>query len=122
MALLKKDDLAAGTSMSVFFQFFGGAVFLAAGENIFVSRLTSSLHHYVPSLNAADIVRSGATGLKAAVTLQGGGTEELHAAMLAYNVAITSTFYMIAAGASVAFIFAFGMQWKSVKKAEQKTE
>jgi hypothetical protein len=46
MSILPQRDLPTGTSISVFFQFFGGAIFLAIAENIFVSRLVTELGVY----------------------------------------------------------------------------
>jgi hypothetical protein len=123
MELLPQSDISLATSTSVFFQFFGGALLLAVGENIFVSRLKSSLHEHVPSLNAAKVVAAGATGLKTLVKHEGGGEEILQGAMAAYNVAIMSTFYLCAAGAGIAFLCGFGVEWGGkAKKQEQQSE
>jgi len=122
MALLPQNDIPVGTSIAVFFQFFGGAIFLGIAENIFVSKLTSSLHQYAPTLDAAAIVAAGATGLRKVVALEGGGEAGLKGGILAYNAAATSTFYLVAAGASVATLCAFGIEWRSVKMTPKVEE
>lgn len=119
MSLLPQKDLPIATSISVFFQFFGGATFLAVGENIFVARLGSSLHRYAPSLDAKAVIAAGATGLRDIVVKEGAGDAALHGALVAYNVAVSNTFYLVAAGAAVATVCAFGIEWRSVK-LEQK--
>jgi hypothetical protein len=113
MSLLPQKDIAVGTSIGIFFQFLGGAVFLAVGENIFVARLVSSLHTYAPSLDAVAVVAAGAAGLKEVVSVQ--DPSAMTGALAAYNVGITSTFYIIAAVAALAFFCAFGVEWRSVK-------
>ncbi|KAL2068221.1 hypothetical protein VTL71DRAFT_16319 [Oculimacula yallundae] len=109
MSLIPQDDLPIATSIAVFFQFFGGAIFLVTGNNIFVSRLVTALHKYTPELDAQAAVRVGAEGFRDIV-----GAEDLHAGLVAYSEALTTTFYLCAAGAVVAFLCSFGMGWKSV--------
>jgi hypothetical protein len=118
MALLPQSDLPTATSISVFFQFFGGAIFLAIGENIFVSSLVKHLHIYAPELDAEKVVLVGAEGLRKVV--QAG--PDLHGALLAYDAAITQTFYLTAAGAVVGFFCSFGMEWRSVKGVQNRGE
>ena len=118
MALLPQSDLPTATSISVFFQFFGGAIFLAIGENIFVSSLVKHLHLYAPQVDAEAVVIAGAEGLRKVVS----AGPDLHAALLAYNVAITQTFYLTAAGAVVGFFLSFGMEWKSVRGVQNRGE
>lgn len=117
MALLPQSDLPTATSTIVFFQFFGGAIFLAISENILVSRLLSTLHQYAPAVNAAEVVQAGAEGLRKVVT----DTADLEGAMFAYNVAITNTFYLCVAGAVAAFFCGFGMEWRSVKEKQRRS-
>lgn len=113
MSILPQNDIPTGTSISVFIQFFGGAIFLAIGENIFVSRLVSALHTYAPTLDASTVVAAGAEGLRRVVAME--DPAALVSALHAYDIAITSTFYLCVAGSCAAFLFAFGVEWKSVK-------
>ena len=116
MSILPQNDIPIGTSISVFFQFFGGAIFLAIGENIFVSRLVSALHTYAPSLNAKAVVAAGAEGLRRVVATE--DPTALANALHAYDIAIANTFYLCVAGSGAAFLWAFGVEWKSVKGAQ----
>ena len=117
MSILPQSDLPIATSISVFFQFLGGSLFLAIAENIFVSRLISTLHHYAPTVDAQLVVAVGATGLRGVVGKEG---PALDGALLAYNEAITSTFYLCAAGGVAAFLCAFGLEWRSVKGLQRR--
>jgi hypothetical protein len=116
MSLLPPSQLPIGTSIAVFFQFLGGSIFLAISSNILNSRLTTALATYAPTVNATMVIAAGAEGLRKVVT----DKTELEGAVLAYNVAITGTFYLCAAGAAVAFLAAFGMEWRSFKLEERK--
>ncbi len=60
------------------------------------------------------VVDAGAEGLRK-VVLAG---PDLQGASLAYNVAITQTFYLTVTRATAGFFCSFGMEWRSVK-AEQ---
>lgn len=116
MAILPQSDLPTATSIAVFFQFFGGAIFLAIGENIFVSSLVKNLHIYAPQIDAQMVVVAGAEGLRKVVE----AGPDLHGALLAYNVAITQTFYLTAAGSVAGFLCSFGMKWRSVKGVQNR--
>jgi hypothetical protein len=121
MSLIAPADLPVATSIAVFFQFFGGAMFLAISENIFVSKLISALHEYAPSLDAGTIVAAGASGLRKTVENEGGDASALRGALIAYNAAIMQTFWLTVAGGALAFVASFGMEWKNlVKKPEGK--
>jgi len=124
MVILPEVDIPIGTSIAVFFQFLGGAIFLAISQSIFVMRLISALHTYAPNLNAINVVTAGATGLKTIVEMEDAGEEGLRQGKLAYNEAITSTFYLMAAGAAVAFLCGLGIQWGGpvAKKDEMEEE
>ena len=115
MSLLPQRDIPTATSIVVFFQFFGGAIFLAIAENIFVSKLISLLHIYAPSVDAKVVVAAGAEGLRRVVSVQ-----QLGGALLAYNKAITVTFYLGVAGAGLAFFWAFGIERGNVKGVQNR--
>ncbi|KAF8865990.1 MFS general substrate transporter [Acephala macrosclerotiorum] len=115
MSLIPISDLTTATSIAVFFQFLGGSIFLAIAENIFVSRLVSSLHHFTPSLDAEAVVGVGAEGLRKFLAAEG-ELGQLGGALLAYDEAITRTFLLGAAGAGAAFFASAGMEWKSFKR------
>jgi len=116
MTLLPQADLPTATSISVFFQFFGGAIFLNIGENIFVSSLVKNLHKYAPNVDATLVVNVGAAGLRKVVK----AGADLEGSLLAYDAAITRTFFLCAAGAVLGFFCSFGMEWGSVKGKQNR--
>lgn len=108
---LPPSQNSVGMSTLVFFQTFGGALFLAVADTDFTSSLVKELTNISPPVNVRAIVVAGATGFRDITT-----TAELPAVLLAFNTALRNTFYL-GAGACVAlFIFSWGLGWKSVKK------
>ena len=85
-AVLPLRKVSTGTSIVVFFQFFGGAFFLAIAQNVFVSRLSKELDS-VPGANTLTIIRAGAGAVRQVVK-----PEILQPLREAYNKAITTTF------------------------------
>ncbi|KAK0101878.1 hypothetical protein ONS95_001310 [Cadophora gregata] len=110
-AILKPSEIAVGSALVVLFQLFGGAIFISCGQTIFTNRLMGALQRFAPEVNAALVVKWGATQLKKAVP-----PESLDHVLEAYNYALIGTFYLGAAGAFVAFFTSTGMGWKSLKK------
>lgn len=84
---LDPSTMAVGTSIVVFCQFFGGAVFLALAETDFSSSLREALRKFAPDVDAGLIFEVGATGVRGAVS-----REQLPGVLVAYNRAIKNTF------------------------------
>ena len=100
-------------AIAIFSQTLGGALFLSLAQTIFTNGLTATLPTSAPGVDPQTVIAAGASGVRGAVT-----RVQLPGVLLAYNKAINEDFYL-AAGASVAiFGFAWGMGWKSVKKAK----
>jgi hypothetical protein len=81
------NKVASGTAIVVFFQFFGGSILLAIGQNIFQSHLISDLVRSAPGVDPAAVVRAGAGAVRKIVT-----PEQLPGVLTAYNTALTNTF------------------------------
>lgn len=88
----------------------GGALLIAVGQNIFTTRLTTNLAADVPILNPSIVLNTGATSLRNAVD-----PGSLEGVLIAYNDAITHTYYVSVAMAALSIIGALGTEWKSVK-------
>lgn len=87
MSVLPQNDISTGTAIVVFFQFFGGALFLGIGETVFVSRLVREIIDKAPGVDPAAIVAAGAEGVRKVVS-----GANLIAVLEAYNSAITIVF------------------------------
>jgi len=84
---LDPSRMAVGTSIVVFSQFFGGALFLALAETDFSSSLSSALKEFAPGVNETLIFNAGATAVREVVTSQ-----QLPGLLKAYNQAVMNTF------------------------------
>ncbi|MCJ1431003.1 hypothetical protein MMC27_000353 [Xylographa pallens] len=102
-----------GSALVLFFQYLGATLFITFGQTVFISRLGPSLSTFAPSVNASDVMSIGATELRQAFS-----GAELDEVILAYNQALTQTFYLATAGGAVAFLTSWGLGWKSVKKSK----
>ncbi|MCJ1383359.1 hypothetical protein MMC17_006472 [Xylographa soralifera] len=102
-----------GSALVLFFQYLGATLFIAFGQTVFISRLGNNLSTFAPSVNASDIMNIGATELR-----QEFSGAELEGVILAYNQALTQTFYLATGGGALAFLTSWGLGWKSVKKAK----
>ena len=101
-------------STVVFFQTFGGALFLAFDQTIFSNGLAKGLHQYAPEVDAAAVIKAGATGYRAIIA-----ESSVEGVLMAYSDAVSHVFYLATGTACGAFIFCWGMGWKSIKKAKK---
>lgn len=92
------------------FQLLGGAVIVSVAQNVFSNELLKKVTAAVPSINPASILNAGATDLKNVVA-----KGDLAAVILAYNDALTTTFYVAVAMASLSILGSSLIRWKSIK-------
>ncbi|KAL1854698.1 hypothetical protein Plec18170_004789 [Paecilomyces lecythidis] len=117
--LLPAQDVAIASSLVFFFQYLGGAIFLAVGETIFTNGLRASLETYAPNVHAQTIINAGASAVRSAAP-----EADLPSVLFAYNRALVHTFYLALGGSTASFLTSFGMGWKRIprKTAEKKDE
>ena len=108
--VLPITDVPVGTALIMFTQTFGGALFVSVGQNVFTNRLLSGLIKEAQGFDPLMILRLGATTLKTAVP-----SEFLPGVLVAYNQALTQTWYVSVAMACLTGIGAVTLEWKSVK-------
>lgn len=103
-------------SIVVFFQTFGGALFLAFAQIGFSSAMKEAIPKLAPEVNVRTVLDAGAAGFRYVIP-----ASSIEGVILAYNESINIVFY-IAAGAAVAsFASCWGTGWKSIKKAKAST-
>ncbi|KAK3321924.1 major facilitator superfamily domain-containing protein [Apodospora peruviana] len=109
--VLSIDDVPTGTSIIVFLQTLGGALFVSIAQNVFTNKLIEYVAEYAPAIGDPHMVLAlGATNIQHVVdpALLPGVTR-------AYNDSLTQTFVVFTA-LSVASIFgALLTEWASVK-------
>ncbi|KIX00332.1 uncharacterized protein Z518_10471 [Rhinocladiella mackenziei CBS 650.93] len=109
-AVLPLKDVPTGTALVMFMQTFGGALFVSVAQNIFNNRLATEIVKEAPSIDPAIILHVGATSLQDQIPPQ-----ILPAVQVAYNKALTNTWYIAVAMACLTVFGAIFVEWKSVK-------
>ncbi|KAK3940919.1 hypothetical protein QBC46DRAFT_449140 [Diplogelasinospora grovesii] len=109
--VLDINDVPTGTSVIVFLQTLGGALFVSVAQNIFTNKLIEYVGEYVPQIpDPRMILAVGATSIQTAVD-----PAFLPGVTQAYNDALTRTFLIFAAMATASIIGAAVTEWRSVK-------
>jgi hypothetical protein len=109
-AALQTVDVPSGMAIVIFAQTLGGAIFVSVGQNVFQNQLIHNLKLYAPDQNVAQLVSAGATMLRSIVT-----GSDLHKVLVAYNAAITQTFYVAVAISALSLVGPIFVEWISVK-------
>ncbi|KAK4129911.1 MFS general substrate transporter [Trichocladium antarcticum] len=109
--VLPIEDVPTGTSLVIFLQTLGGALFIAAAQNVFTNRLLHYVAAYAPSIgDPAQVLAVGATSVHDAFQ-----PDVLPAITLAFNDALVQTFVIFAALAALSILGALAVEWRSVK-------
>jgi hypothetical protein len=103
-------------SLVIFAQTLGGALFLTFAETVFTNGLVQGLAVYTPEIGAQTVINVGATAVRDVVP-----SSLLAGVLIAYDQAVSHTFYLAAGAAVAAFVFCWGMGWKGVKKLDVAT-
>ncbi|KAJ7111214.1 MFS transporter [Mycena epipterygia] len=112
-AVLDLKDVPIGTSMIMFAQTLGGALFISIAQNVFTNKLVSGLIANVPGVSPSLVLSAGATSLKDAVP-----QEFLAGVLFAYNEAVVAAFYVAVAMACISLVGALVTEWRSIKGKE----
>ncbi|KAI9706192.1 MAG: hypothetical protein M1820_004953 [Bogoriella megaspora] len=117
-ALAPDVDLAPTTSVLLFFQSMGGAIFVSASQTAFENELIKRLIQRGTGISGQEVTAIGATGLRQAFT----DPEVLEQVRLSYNDGLRVVWALCVALAGVAFLISLAMPWtnlKTVKRNEQ---
>lgn len=107
---LEPKDVPVGLALVIFSQTLGGAIFISVAQNVFQNQLLANLAKYAPTQNAGEVIAAGATMIR---SLFDG--EVLHNILLAYNDAVTQTFYVAVAMSALSVIGPIFIEWLSVR-------
>jgi hypothetical protein len=108
--VLDISQVPIGTSVIIFLQTLGGALFVSIGENVFTNKLSQGLAKYAPEIDPAIVLSTGATSIQSTIA-----KADLKGVTLAYNDALTETFLVAAIMAAFSLIGSVAIEWKSVK-------
>lgn len=108
--VLDISEVPIGTSVIIFLQTLGGALFVSIGQNIFSNKLAQDLAKFVPTLDPNVVLSTGATSIQSTIE-----KKYLAGVTLAYNNALTQAFLVAAVMAALTIIGSAVIEWKSVK-------
>jgi MFS family permease len=106
-AILSEKDCQLGISIIQFAQGMGPAVFIAAAQTIFQSRLVSNVNEFAEGTDMAALTQQGLT-----VPAE---HPEYRGIVQSYNNAITEAFYLPVGLACASLVGALCIEWNSVK-------
>ncbi|PVH76182.1 efflux pump [Cadophora sp. DSE1049] len=120
---LPPPSISLGVTTVVFSQQLGPALFLSLAQTILSSILKSQLpsvlsklsNTTIPTTDIQNIINAGATGFRDVV-----GESEVQGVVKVYCEAVDRVFYMGTGAAGCAFLVAWGMGWRSVKRGKGK--
>ncbi|KIW91149.1 uncharacterized protein Z519_08044 [Cladophialophora bantiana CBS 173.52] len=108
--VLNKRDMPVGNAVAIFFNSLGGAISISIAQNIFSNTLVKEIPRYTTGVNPQTIIMAGATHIREVTP-----PSQLAGVLYAYNIAVTHSYILSIACASIAFLFSLGFEWKSVK-------
>ncbi|KAI1778091.1 putative MFS aflatoxin efflux pump [Hypoxylon cercidicola] len=114
--VLPLDDVATGTSLMLFNQLLGGAIFVSVGQSVFNNGLVTRLSG-IDGIDSSMIEGNGATSLGS--NIPPGLRDTI---LVAYNEALRDAFRVGLILASLTIIGAVGMEWRSVKTSPSANE
>ncbi|KAH8911766.1 MFS general substrate transporter [Coniochaeta sp. PMI_546] len=113
-ASLPAADIPIATAMMQFAQTLGGSIFVSVAQNIFSNLLIQDLAKAAPSVPPSVVTSTGATDLKNVVD-----DALLPGVLVAYNAALTRTWFVSVAMAAVSIFGVVSIDWRiSVKKQQ----
>jgi hypothetical protein len=111
-AAIPVADIPIATALMMFSQTLGAALFVSVAQNVFSNLLTQNLMRAVPNVSPSLVASTGATRLKDVID-----KEFLPGVLVAYNHALTRTWFVSVATAAVSIIGVVAIDWRiSVKK------
>jgi MFS family permease len=109
--VLDIEDVPTGSSLIVFLQTLGGALFIAVSQNVFANKLVELVAEYAPELpDPAFVLAVGATNVRELVP-----PESFRGVKQAFNDSLTSTFLVFTILSAISIIPALVVEWRSVK-------
>ncbi|KAI1459138.1 putative efflux pump [Annulohypoxylon moriforme] len=108
--VLDIKDVPTGTSILVFVQTMGGALFVSVGQTVFSNKLVQELAANVPDLDPSVVLAAGATNLQHTLS-----PEVIPKVILSYSNALTTAFVVGTALCAFTVFGSAAIEWKSVK-------
>jgi len=104
-------DIPVATALTLFSQQLGGTILLAGAQAVLLNILLPTMQAINPSITKDNIVAAGATGLKSLVS-----GSDLATTLIAYAKGLDRAFLIPLVGGALAMLFAFGVEWRNIKR------
>ncbi|TVY52678.1 Aspyridones efflux protein [Lachnellula cervina] len=104
------SQVPVGTSVIIFLQTLGGALFVSIGQNVFANKLVEGLAKYAPSVDSNLVLSTGATSIQKSID-----PAVLPGVTMAYNSGLTEAYLVATIMATFTIIGSLSIEWKSVK-------
>ncbi|KAF1987770.1 MFS transporter [Aulographum hederae CBS 113979] len=112
--VLPLPDVPVGTAIMMFAQTLGGALFISVAQNVFSNQLIKNIGSEIPGFtDVALVINAGATNLQS--VMERNYPQYLDQVLVAYNNALTQTWYVSVAMSVLSLFGAVFVEWKSVK-------
>ena len=116
--VLTLEETPIGIAVVISMQSLGGAVFVSVGNNILQNILNQvSTERNLPGVDVKAVIAAGATQFRSLVP-----AESLPALLVAYNYALQRVFIAAIPLSGLAFVFACGLEWRSVRDGKPTLE
>ena len=109
-SVVRPSDLSSVSSMLLFFQTIGGAIFISAAQAGFANRLLQELPKTAPGVDVAKVIVTGATDLRRVFSAQ-----QIPGILDAYMAGLKIPFAIGVACVCVAFVLSFAPRWENIK-------
>lgn len=113
--VLPGPDIPIGIAILMFSQTLGGTLFVQVAQNVFTNQLIKHLAD-VPQIDPRVVLAGGATELRNRLPAQ-----FLQPVLVAYNRAVTETWYVSVSLAALSLLPAVFIEWKSTKGTKIKS-
>ncbi|KAF7536862.1 hypothetical protein G7054_g4167 [Neopestalotiopsis clavispora] len=113
--VLPTQDVSMGSSLMIFGQNLGSAIFLSVSQNAFLNELIRNLSDVMPETDSQ--VLAGGTNLRQLVPPQ-----FIAAVLSLYNKAVMTTFYVPLGIACATIVPALLFEWKNIKVVENNSD
>ena len=116
--VLTLEHIPVGIAAIISMQSLGGAVFVSVGNNILQNILNqATTEKALAGIDVKAVIAAGATQFRSVVP-----AESLPALLVAYNYALQKDFTAAIPLCGLAFIVAFGLEWRSVRDKKPTLE
>ncbi|KAF4458656.1 HC-toxin efflux carrier TOXA [Fusarium albosuccineum] len=114
--VLPLPDVPTGTSILIFCQLLGGAIFVSVGQNLFTNELVKRLKG-VPGVNVLTLLEQGATQITDNLS-----DKAKPIVLEAYNASLRQPFICGVILSCLGYLGALGMDWRSIKRIKKTTD